>query len=245
MNDPKSGMDYFTAGSQLSMLTDVNHGDPNASVPTIPYFEDVFPQMIGYDSPGESATQAIYTNEWAPYRYTYGETSALADLDFYCGYGCPNGTQFWQNQFSSLYAWSSIGMSYYNAGQIVVRHPMKSGLQLDFSYTLSRSIDMGSDTERASEIGTNGSFSNIINSFKPSLNRGVSDFDTKHLITGDWIYALPFGRSKRFLGNSSRVLDAVIGGWQWSGLNRWTSGLPLASPLRAGRPTVADQWLRC
>lgn len=226
--DPKSSTDYFTAGSQLSALVDSNHGDPSASVPTIQYFEDIFPQMAGYDYSGESATQAIYTNEWAPYRYGAGETTSLADLDFYCNYGCPNGTQFWQSQFSSLYAWSSIGMSYYNAGQLVVRHPIRDGLQLDFSYTLSRSIDMGSDTERSTEIGNNGSFSNILNSYKPSLNRGVSDFDTTHLITEDWVYALPIGRSHKLLGSANRVLDAAVGGWQWSGLNRWTSGLPFS-----------------
>ena len=224
--DPKSGSDYFTAGSQLSAQVDAHHGDPNAAIQAIPYFEDVFPQMANLDYSGESATQAIYTNEWAPYRYTYGETTSLADLDFYCSYGCPNGTQFWQSQFSSLYAWASIGMSYYNAGQIVVRHPNKNGLQLDFSYTLSKSIDMGSDTERSSELGQNGSFSNIINSWKPELNRSVSDFDTRHLLTGDWVYAIPVGRSRKFLGSSNHVVDAIVGGWQWSGLGRWTSGLP-------------------
>ena len=140
-----------------------------ASVPAIPYFEDVFPQLARLDYLGESATQAIYTNEWAPNRYQAGETTSLADLDFYCSYGCPQGTKFWQSQFSSLYAWDSIGMSYYNAGQITLRHPFSHGLQADFSYTLSKSIDMGSDTERASEIDSNSSFSNIINTWNPSL----------------------------------------------------------------------------
>jgi len=226
--DPKSSTDYFTAASELSKLVDANHGNTAASVPTINYFEDVFPQMINYDYTGESATQAIYTNEWAPYRYTYGETTSLADLDFYCAYGCPNGTQFWQGQFSSLYAWSSIGMSYYNAGQVVLRHPMSHGLQLDFSYTLSKSIDMGSDTERSSEIGNNGSFSNILNSWNPSLNRGVSDFDTRHLLTGDWVYSLPVGTGKAVLGSANRLANAIAGGWQWSGLTRVTSGLPFS-----------------
>ena len=226
--DIKSATDYFTAGSQLSAQVDAHHGDTNATVQAIPYFEDVFPQLANLDYMGETATQAIYTNEWAPYRYTYGETSSLADLDFYCSYGCPDGTKFWQSQFSSLYSWSSIGMSYYNAGQLVIRHPMSHGVQLDFSYTLSKSIDMGSDTERSSEIGTNGSFSNIINSWNPSLNRAVSDFDTRHLITGDWVYTLPVGRGKKLLGASNRLVDAVIGGWQWSGLDRWTSGLPFS-----------------
>ena len=34
-------------------------------IPTIQYFEDVFPQMQNLDFDGESATDAIYNNEWA------------------------------------------------------------------------------------------------------------------------------------------------------------------------------------
>ncbi len=223
--DPQSGADYFTAGSQLSRLVDQNHGDPNAQVAPIPYFEDVFPQMA---SPGVSATQSIYTQEWAPYRYGLGETTSLADLDFYCVYGCPNGTRFFQDQFSSLYAWSSIGMSYYNAGQLILRHPSAHGLQMDFSYTLSKSIDMGSDTQRANELSTNSAFSEILNSWNPSLNRAPSDFDTRHLITADWVYQLPFGRGKWLAGNANRITEGFIGGWQLSGLSRWSSGLPFS-----------------
>ena len=224
--DPLGGGDYFTNGAKLSALLDANGGNGQASVPAIPYFEDVFPQLANTDYLGESATQAIYTNEWATNRYNLGETSALADLDFYCLYSCPQGSKFWQPQFSSLYAWASIGMSYYNAGQFTLRHPFSHGLQADFSYTLSKSIDLGSDTERASEISTNGSFSNIINTWNPALNRAVSDFDTKHLITFDWVYRLPFGQGQKFANTSNRLIDEAIGGWQWSGLNRWTSGLP-------------------
>jgi hypothetical protein len=253
--DTKSGLDYFTAGSLLSRLVDQNGGNgpysgnnTNVSVPAIPYFEDLFPYMAGFDYAGESATQAIYNNEWAPNRYGAGETTALADIDYFCfnarlgvPYNCPTNAQgniqsrFWQDQFSSLYAWSSIGMSYYNAGQIVLRHPASHGLQFDFSYTYSRSIDMGSDTERASEQFAGGptsagtsAFSEILNSWKPYLNRGVSDFDTTHLITVDWVYQLPFGQGKRFAGGVNRLTDAFIGGWQWSGLNRWTTGLPFS-----------------
>lgn len=250
--DPLGGGDYFTAGSQLSRLVDENggnyglvkdaNGDPIAStnlVPAIRYFEDVFPYMAGLDYPGESATQAIYNNEWAPYRSNLGATSALSDLDFYCYYlsdsQCPNGynsnSRFWQNQFSSLYALSSMGSSYYNAGQITLRHPSSHGLQLDFSYTLSKSIDMGSDAERASEFSptvTGSSFSSIYNTWQPDRNRGASDFDTRHMITVDWVYLLPFGRGNHFFGSANGVVDALIGGWQFSGIQRWTSGLPFS-----------------
>ena len=232
--DPNGGGDYYAAGGQLSHLVDVNGGDSAATVPAIKYFEDVFPFMAGIDYAGESATQAIYTNEWAPYRAQYGATTALSDIDFYCSYGCPAGYQskFWQDQFSSLYALSSIGMSYYNAGQITLRHPSSHGLLVDFSYTYSHSIDMGSDTERSNEFGSNstntGSFSEILNTWKPYLNRASSDFDTRHLITVDWVYQLPFGRGKAVMGGANHLADAVVGGWQWSGINRWSSGLPFS-----------------
>jgi hypothetical protein len=232
--DPMGGGDYFAAGSQLSKLVDANGGDGSASVAPIQYFENVFPFMAGYDYSGESATQAIYTNEWAPYRAQYGATTSLSDIDFYCYYGCPAGWQskFWQDQFSSLYALSTIGMSYYNAGQLVLRHPTAHGLQFDFSYTFSNSIDMGSDTERSNEFGSDstntGSFSTILNTWKPYLNRGASDFDTRHLITADWVYLLPFGRGKAVLGSANGLVDAFVGGWQWSGINRWTSALPFS-----------------
>ena len=253
--DTNGGGDYFNAGSQLSRLVDINggnfgvttdaSGNPTGStnpVPAIPFFEDVFPYMANFDYPGESATQAIYNDEWAPFRSQLGATTALADLDFYCfsgslevNYPCPANhvPRFWQDQFSSLYVLDTIGMSYYNAAQLILRHPTSYGLNLDFSYTFSNSIDMGSDPERGSEFNQTattggGNFSNILNTWKPYLNRGHSDFDTRHLITADWVYQLPFGQGKKFAGSANAALNALIGGWQWSGINRWASALPFS-----------------
>jgi hypothetical protein len=194
--DPSGGGDYYVAGTQLSKLVDSNGGySPNATagcncnqyaqVPAIRYFEDMFPWMAGFDYPGESATQAIYSDEWNPSRANLGATTALIDLDLFCStayqnpysgqynpYPCPSNFQsrFWQYQFASLFSLSTMGMSYYNAGQITLRHPMSHGLQLDVSYTLSKSIDMGSDTERSPALIA--SLSIIYNTWKSGLNRG-------------------------------------------------------------------------
>jgi hypothetical protein len=233
--DAKGGGDYFTAGTALSKDSDANGGNygggntglPPVHVPTIQYFEDVFPQMANLDYAGESATDGLYNNEWAPYRYDYGETTSLADVDFYCYYGCPNGTQFWQQQFSSLYAWSSIGTSSYNALQLILRHPSGHGLTVDVNYTFSKSLDMGSAAERSNEFSSDSyGGAGIQNSWNPKLNKAVSDFDTRHLISLDWVYAVPAGRGKAVLGNSNRIVDALLGEWEWSGLTRWSSGLP-------------------
>lgn len=243
--DPQGAGDYYTAGTQLSKDVDQNGGassvtyDSNGNAITyptiqaIPYFENVFPFMANLDYDGESATQAIYNYEWAPYRSQYGATSALADIDFFCSYlsdaDCATyQSKFWQDQFSSLYALSSIGSSYYNAGQITLRHPSSHGFTMDFSYTFSKSIDMGSDAERGALFGPSTNFSDILNTWKPQLNRGPSDFDTRHLITADFVYLLPVGRGKALLGNSGLLADALLGGWQLSGINRWSSGLPFS-----------------
>jgi len=243
--DPQGGGDYFAAGTTLSKDVDANdgagglvydnNGNPTGSqvaVNSIPYFEDVFPFMANLDYQGQSATQAIYDNEWAPYRSQYGATTALSDIDFYDllygFYPVPSNWQphFWQDQFSSLYALDTIGQSYYNAGQITLRHPTSHGLNVDFSYTISKSMDWGSDAERNTEFTGSFSFSSILNTWKPYLNRAVSDFDTHHLITADAVYALPFGRGKAVLGGANTLLDTFVGGWQLSGINRWSSGLP-------------------
>jgi hypothetical protein len=223
--DKKGGGDYFTAGTALSKLSDQNGGDATATVAPIAYFEDMFPYMANTDYNGESATQAVYSDAWAPYRYNYGETSALQAIDF----ANPNGPQFWQQQFSSLYAWSSIGTSSYHALQVTLRHPSTHGLTVDANYTFSKSLDMGSGAERSNWESTD-SFggSAIQNSWNPKLNKGVSDFDTRHLITVDWVYALPVGTGKAVLGNANRLVDALMGGWQLSGLSRWASGLPFS-----------------
>ena len=237
LTDPKSGTTYFQAAAQLAALVDQNSRNPSASVPAIPYFENMFPQMVNAALPkscplpaGRSATQAIYCAEFEPNRGGLGETTALADLDFYCVYGCPASAptnRFFQGQFSSLYAWSSIGTSSYNSGVLVLRHPMSHGFQGDLSYTLGNSIDLGSDAERSSEkLGGSGSY--ITNAWNPEQSRGVSDFDTRHLITANGSYLLPFGRGQAFGAHVSRWTDLVIGGWRAASIVRWTSGLPFS-----------------
>jgi hypothetical protein len=126
-----------------------------------------------------------------------------------------------------LYAWTTNGSSSYNAGQFVLRHPLSHNFQGDLSYTLGNSIDEGSDAERSSEKQT-GSGSYLTNSFIPSQSRGVSDFDTRHLITASGSYLLPFGRGQALGTHVGRFTDLLIGGWQAASIVRWTSGLPFS-----------------
>jgi hypothetical protein len=140
-------------------------------------------------------------------------------------YGPSTGyNSFFNAQYSSLYAWRSNTNANYHALQVSLRHGMRNGAQFDFNYTFSKSIDIMSDATRIGAWGGLGG--QIINSWDPNAMRAVSDYDAKHQFNANWIVQMPFGKGKRFGGNSGGALDALIGGWQLSGLFRVTSGLP-------------------
>ena len=227
--DPGSGQDFYTAATTLTK----EYYAGAKTVQPVAYFENLFPDAAnqgadGTGKIGNTATQNIYNNLISV--YPVNGSYVQYSLDILCSPGCGGQTgRYYNPQFNSLFSWVSNGTSNYNAGQLVLRHAMSHGLQMDFSYTFSKSLDMGSDTERSCvQCGANAesTFSWIVNAFRPQENYGLSDFDTTHLITADWVYVLPVGRGQKFLNDPHPVAGALINGWQLSGLARWTSGLP-------------------
>jgi hypothetical protein len=126
-----------------------------------------------------------------------------------------------------LDSWSSIGNSAYNSGQVSLRHHT-GNLTFDLNYTYSKSIDIGSNAERISVFEGLGFSSQIINAWMPNQLRGPSDFDTTHAINANWVYQLPVGKGRRFGSGMGKVADAILGGWQVSGLWRWSTGFPFS-----------------
>ena len=159
------------------------------------------------------------------------------------GMGGPTG-QFLNNQATSMYGWSSIGNSSYNALQFSVRKQLAGGLQFDFNYAFSKSIDITSNATRlgfssSTNVGAPGS--RLVNPFDAAGRRAVSDFDATHQFNADWIYNLPLGKGQRFAGNVSSVGNAFIGGWQLSGVGRWSSGYPFTVDNGNYWPTNWDE----
>jgi len=200
-----------------------------------------------------SAAQAVYDLN-CPFVGTVGETTTIQTLDqggipdfnnpavFYQGIGAsePNAaTQtpytFLSPQFASLYAWRSNSNSSYHALQLNFRKVFSQGVQFDFNYTFSKSIDLASDAQRIDARG--GLSGQVINVWDPNQHRGVSDFDTTHQINLNWIAELPFGRGKLVAHDAGGALNAVIGGWELSGVARWTSGFPVSVGNGANWPT--------
>jgi hypothetical protein len=206
----------------------------------------------------DGLVQAVFDLYYNPALSVVGdEIVGLADIDSYGGLGDNSGSgqpyffngppsllnglppgfersgKFLNNQAFSMYGWSSIGSSSYHALQASLRKQFSQGVQFDVNYTYSKSLDVTSAASRVgfavygyTNIGLVGS--RLANAFSPNLARAVSDFDLTHQINLNWIADLPFGRGKAIAGGASGVSEAFLGGWQLSGLARWTSGFPFS-----------------
>jgi muramidase (phage lysozyme) len=220
--DKKSGVDYFTAAKQ--MIDAMHAGDPLTIAP-IPYWENVFPGAAGG---GHTATQNMADlfsgndPDWM---------TALWTADEGCDPACPatGAFTFFNQQWDSLAAQSSIGRSQYNALQITLRKRWSHGYQFDVNYTLAHSMDSGSAVETGSFFTTfdNGGYTGFaINTWNPDQQYANSDFDIRHQVNVNWVADLPFGHGKKFGHDSPGWVNAIIGEWSFAGLWRLTSGFP-------------------
>jgi hypothetical protein len=234
LTDPKSGQTYFQAAQIMSLLARQNgaNGAPVSQVKPIPFFENMFP---GYADParGYTASQALYNDYFVP--FVYNESTALQLIDDAssacapCSVLGPNA--FFSPQFAALSSLSSVGGGSYHAMQWSVRKRLSSDLQFDFNWTWSKSIDLASYGE--SFQTANGSYTGLVqNAWFPRQSKGISDYDVTHLFSAFVVYQLPLGRGKAFLKNSNRLVDALIGGWQMSGI--WHASTGFATSVGDG-----------
>jgi hypothetical protein len=250
-----NGRSYFQAASALADFAE--QGDPTGfsqgasptSVPTDPFWENMFPSLIGNPvcdlfGLGPAAYTTATMSAYDLYLCVAPDyTTALQILDQaglcddpttgFTGPVCSRfgPYSFFQDQYSSLAGQSTIGRSNYNAVQFTVRKRTSNGLQFDFNYTLSKSLDMTSDVERGGSFGSffAGGYSEfVVNSWNPDLNYANSTFDIRHQINMNYIYELPLGRGRRWGSGVNGVVNQVIGNWDLTGLWRWTSGLPFS-----------------
>jgi len=267
--DPKSHMDYFAASQILSKNAYAGTPESAmAKIPywedLFPQAAGSAGASLGapgtpacVNNPNSTTCPTATQNIYDLYYSNLGnETLSLEDLDAFCFPACagtgtntvggafvgPLGTpfQYYQPQFSSLYGWQSRGNSNYNGLQISLRHAMAAGLQFDFNYVYSKSIDVGSNAERVNGFESNGLAFNsqVINAFSPDQWRAPSDFDTTQQFNANWVWDLPYGRGRHWGSGAHSFMNAIFGGWGFNGLYRWTSGFPFS--VEAGNGWSTD-----
>jgi len=115
------------------------------------------------------------------------------------------------------------GLTSYNAGYIKVEKRLSQGLSLLSSWTWSRDIATGGDSE-GNDIFL-GSSGGIFDPLHPQKH--LSAMDVTHRWVTSGIYELPIGRGKQFLSSVPGVLNEIVGGWQLSYITAFQSGSAL------------------
>ena len=235
-----------------------------ATIQNIPFFNNLLPNMPAFAaafncSPSDVAcntstkaltpTQAFYSYVMQDLGGSASWGCALFPMDtFVSPGGLPSpwsskvdpqgdGLVLFQQQFQTLPGWSNEANSNYHSLQVSVRKTVGVAT-FGANYVFSKSIDNSSSGENADIAAGGGTLSGIIqNPFNLRDGRGLSDFDLKHNFNGYWVVDLPFGRGRKWAGSANRLVDAAIGGWEFTGAARWHSGFPFGPSNGFNFPT--------
>lgn len=113
------------------------------------------------------------------------------------------------------------GRTSYDSLQIELRRRFSKGLLVQGSYTFGKGLtNMFASSSTVS--------SQPITLRDPGLDKSVSPFNITHGFKANWIYELPFGKGKAFLGGVNRAADLLVGGWEFHGTARLQTGAPFS-----------------
>jgi hypothetical protein len=112
---------------------------------------------------------------------------------------------------------SSDGDSITHAGSVRLRRRLHDGFSVGGTYTWAKAID------NASTIG-GGATVVAQNAFDLAAERGLSSFDQRHRVSGDYLWEMPWGPNRHF--RPAGPLGAAVSNWQLSGGWSYTSGFP-------------------
>jgi hypothetical protein len=120
-----------------------------------------------------------------------------------------------------------VGQSLYNALQVTYNHRISKGLTALVSYTYSKFLD---NVEGNNSWSYNGAanWGATANYFNLAGEKSVDGGDIPHALVASYVYQLPIGRGKSVGSGMSRVADAVVGGWELSGIATFREGIPLS-----------------
>jgi hypothetical protein len=130
----------------------------------------------------------------------------------------------------------------YNSLQLEIRRRFTDGLYFQANYTWSKNLTNAIGSINSPNSGQS-LFEPYLDNNQPELDYARADFDQTHIFNFNGVYQLPFGKGKMFLNNGG-IVDKIFGGWELSGLFRWTSGAPITFTDTRGTLNRTDRSAR-
>jgi Carboxypeptidase regulatory-like domain/TonB dependent receptor len=127
----------------------------------------------------------------------------------------------------------NLGFANYQSLNTELDHRFSHGLFLQASYNLAKNLtNAGSDVPSSlpSEVGSGAV---LADRFDLRANRGNDYATRRHRGLISAIYQLPFGKGRRFMSKSGKLVDGIVGGWQLSTVTLLETGpwlTPITSP---------------
>ena len=117
-----------------------------------------------------------------------------------------------------------VGFSDYNALQVTYNHRISKGLTAMISYTYSKFLDNVEGNQSWSYNGNSGP----ANNYNLAAEKSVDGSDIPHSLVASYVYQLPIGRGKTVGSGMNRAVNAVVGGWEISGISTFKTGIPIS-----------------
>jgi Carboxypeptidase regulatory-like domain len=120
--------------------------------------------------------------------------------------------------------YAPVGSSHYDALDLSYTHRLSRGLTLLASYTFSKFIDnvAGPNNWASTSASTTRNVYNL------AADKSVDSTDTPNSFVLSYVYEIPVGKGKQFGSGMNGVLNAIVGGWQTTGIFTIKQGFPLS-----------------
>jgi hypothetical protein len=161
---------------------------------------------------------------------SYHESDAIDKNAYLYSAAAPSGTAPYPN-FSNLYELDSNATASYNSLQATVDHHLSHGLQMQSSFTWSKTIDVAS----SGNISFGSPY--LPDPFNLRWNRGVSSLSVPFNFVTNFIYQAPTLKGKNIL------LQETLGGWELSSIVTWQSGNAFSIQSGASNNSGSNQYL--
>ncbi|HVX67896.1 MAG TPA: carboxypeptidase regulatory-like domain-containing protein, partial [Bryobacteraceae bacterium] len=121
-----------------------------------------------------------------------------------------------------------FGFSTHHALQTKLEKRFSAGLTLLGTFTWAKTLT-NADSEYPGQAGwNNGNIAGFAqNQYNNTVEKSLSVQDVPRRLMLAYSYELPVGKGKRYL-NKGGVVNAIVGGWNISGVQTYASGLPLS-----------------
>jgi hypothetical protein len=112
--------------------------------------------------------------------------------------------------------------SNYNALTIAANKRFSRGLQFQSSYSWAKNLSNGAGYAPSGFTGEAGG--RVTDPQNINLDYGNVAFTRRHRFLSTFLYDLPFGKGRSFLGGANGLVDRIVGGWQAAGVLLFQTG---------------------